>query len=409
MDKSLKVFIVDDDPDFIKLLRKYLEPEAAKVTYSTSSVDALPKIVKEKPDCLILDIMMPELDGLELCKLLRRERSLDAMKIVIVSGKSYQFDRERAFSFGADGYIVKPVNPKEFGAQLRQILEEKIGLTFWGVRGTLPVPGEGALKYGGNTSCVTLEFPRESLFIFDAGTGIKVFSDHLMAKQQQRIEAEIFISHPHWDHINALPFFAPLYVPGNEFEICGPSHGDITMRELISGQMEGVYSPIKIKKFASRVYFRDLKEEEFHIRHIKIRTMLLNHPGYCLGYRLEYKGKSVCYVTDNELYPESSRFYNSAYLEKLLKFIAGADALITDVTYTDREYEDRIGWGHSPVGLVVDLADRAGVKTLYPYHHDPDQSDGDIDAKLEAARELLAKKNSRTQCVGPQEKQLIKI
>jgi len=409
MDKGLKVFIVDDDPDFIKLLCKYLEPEAAKITHSTSSVEALPEIIAEKPDCLILDIMMPGLDGLELCKLLRREHALDAMKIVIVSGKSYQFDRERAFSFGADGYIVKPVNPKEIGAQLRQILEEKIELTFWGVRGTLPVPGEGALKYGGNTSCVTLEFPRENLFIFDAGTGIKVFSDHLMAKQEQRIEAEIFISHPHWDHINALPFFAPLYVPGNEFEICGPSHGDITMRELISGQMEGVYSPIKIKKFASRVYFRDLKEEEFDIRRIKIRTMLLNHPGYCLGYRLEYKGKSVCYVTDNELYPESSRFYNSAYLEKLLEFIRGADALITDVTYTDKEYEGRIGWGHSPVGLVVNLADRAGVKTLYPCHHDPDQSDRDIDAKLEAARELLAKKNSRTRCVGPQEKQLIKI
>ena len=409
MDKGLKVFIVDDDPDFIKLLRKYLETEAAKVGYSTSSVDAPPKIIKEAPDCLILDIMMPGLDGLELCKLLRRERSLDAMKIVIVSGKSYQFDRERAFSFGADGYIVKPVNPRQFGAQLRQILEEKIGLTFWGIRGTLPVPGEGALKYGGNTSCVTLEFPRENLFIFDAGTGIKVFSDHLMAKQERRMEAEIFISHPHWDHINALPFFAPLYVPGNEFEICGPSHGDITMRELISGQMEGVHSPIKIKKFASRVYFRDLKEEEFDIRHIKIQTMLLNHPGYCLGYRLEYKGKSVCYVTDNELYPESSRFYNSAYLEKLLKFIKGADALITDVTYTDREYEDRIGWGHSPVGLVVDLADRAGVKTLYPYHHDPDESDRDIDAKLEAARVMLAERNSNTRCVGPKEKQLIKI
>ncbi len=409
MDKGLKVFIVDDDPDFIKLLRKYLESEAARVASSTTSIDALPKIMAQKPDCLILDIMMPELDGLELCKLLRRERSLDAMKIVIVSGKSYQFDRERAFSFGADGYIVKPVHPKEFSGQLRQILAEKIELTFWGIRGTLPVPGEETLKYGGNTSCVTIEFPRENLFIFDAGTGIKLFSDHLMAKRQERIEAEIFISHPHWDHINALPFFAPLYIPGNEFEICGPSHGDVTTRELISGQMEGVYSPIKIKKFAARVYFRDLKEEEFQIRNIKIRTMLLNHPGHCLGYRLEYKGKSVCYVTDNELYPESSRFYNSAYLEKLLNFIRGADALITDVTYTDREYEARIGWGHSSVGLVVDLADRAGVKTLYSYHHDPDQSDRDIDAKLEAAREILAKRNSNTRCVGPKEKELFKI
>jgi phosphoribosyl 1,2-cyclic phosphodiesterase/CheY-like chemotaxis protein len=409
MDKNLGVFIVDDDPDHIKLLCRYLKSEAETVVHSTSSVDALPKIIEQKPDCVILDIMMPELDGLELCKLLRRERSLDAMKIVIVSGKPYQFDRERAFSFGADGYMVKPVNPKEFVDQLRQILEEKIQLTFWGVRGTLPVPGKVALKYGGNTSCVTLEFPRENLFIFDAGSGIKVFSDHIMAKQQPRIEAKLFISHPHWDHINALPFFAPLYIPGNEFEICGPFHGDTTMRELISGQMGGVYSPIKIKKFASRVFFRDLKEEEFDIHHIRIRTMLLNHPGYCLGYRLEYKSKSVCYVTDNELYPESSQFHSRAYLEKLLTFVEGTDALIIDCTYTDQEYPDRIGWGHSPVGQVVDLADRAGVRTLYLYHHDPGQSDTDIDAKLKAAQLMLKERNSTTLCVGPRENQLVKI
>jgi phosphoribosyl 1,2-cyclic phosphodiesterase/CheY-like chemotaxis protein len=409
MDKGLKVFIVDDDPDFIKLLRKYLETEAAKVGYSTSSVDAPPKIIKEAPDCLILDIMMPGLDGLELCKLLRRERSLDAMKIVIVSGKSYQFDRERAFSFGADGYIVKPVNLREFGAQLRQILEEKIGLTFWGIRGTLPVPGEGALKYGGNTSCVTLEFPRENLFIFDAGTGIKVFSDHLMAKQERRIEAEIFISHPHWDHINALPFFRPLYQRGNEFEILGSAQGDTSLSELISAQMDGVYFPIRFKEFGAHVRFTELGEQDVRVDGIQVRTLFLSHPGTCLGFRVDYNGRSVCYVTDNELYPEDTRFHDRRYVERLTAFVSGTDMLITDTTYDDADYPERMHWGHSSVGQVAKVASAARVRTWCLFHHDPDQSDNDIDAKVSAARKALERLGSDVMAIAPAEGQSFKI
>jgi len=406
---NLKVFIVDDDIEIINSLSEYLESENITVSYSLSSVSALSEILKQKPDCAILDIMMPELDGFELCKLLRSKRSLDTMKIVILTGKSYEFDRERAFSFGADGYFVKPVNPEQLTARLRNIIEDRIELTFWGVRGTLPVPGEKTLKYGGNTCCVTIEFPRDNLFIFDAGTGIKMYSDYLMAENQSRIEAKIFISHPHWDHINALPFFMPLYIQGNEFEISGPSHGDITMRELISTQMEGVYFPIRIKEFASRVYFRDLKEQEFNIDLIKISTLLLNHPGYCLGYRLEYKGKSICYVTDNELYPETNQFHNGIFKNKLLNFVNATDVLITDCTYTDEEYENKMSWGHSSVNQVVKLADRAGVRAVYLFHHDPDQSDSEIDRKLELAQALLEKKKSKTKCIAPMEKQVFKI
>lgn len=409
MKKKLKFFIVDDDLISAKRLARMLEPGAEKVSYNTSSVAALQEIISQKPDCVLLDIMMPEIDGLELAKLLRSEPDLDTMKIIVVSGKPYEFDRNRALAFGADGYIMKPVDPEKFPDQIRKIMEDRIELAFWGVRGTLPVPGKKAIKYGGNTSCISLEFPRENLFIFDAGTGIKELSDYLMENKRFRIEAKIFISHPHWDHINALPFFAPLYIQGNDFEICGPSHGDISMCDLISGQMDGVHFPINIKEFSSRVYFRDLAEEEFDIDGIKIRTMLLNHPGHCLGYRVEYKNKTICYVTDNELYPKSSQFYNKNYFSKLVSFVKNADVLITDCTYNDEEYESKISWGHSSTTQVVDLADRAGVKTLYLFHHDPNQTDDDIEAKLKTAQEMLKKKKSATRCLAPKEKQLLKI
>ncbi|MBW2651369.1 MAG: MBL fold metallo-hydrolase, partial [Deltaproteobacteria bacterium] len=289
------------------------------------------------------------------------------------------------------------------------IILDSIELTFWGVHGTLPVPGDTTVKYGGNTSCVSLEFSRGNLFIFDSGTGIKILSDHLMSEKRQFMEAKIFISHPHWDHINALPFFVPLYIPGNDFEICGPAQGDITVHDLISGQMDGVYFPIKIKEFGAGVHFRDLKEEEFDIDGIKIKTMLLNHPGHCLGYRVKYKNRIVCYITDNELYPESSQFYNERYLNRLTEFVMDADALITVCTYTDNEYESKIGWGHSSISQVVDLAHRAGVKTLYLFHHDLNQADTDIDAKLETAQALLKEKGSSTVCIAPKEKELFEI
>ncbi|MFC1858524.1 response regulator [Thermodesulfobacteriota bacterium] len=409
MKKNLRFFVVDDDPVSAKLIAKLLKDEGHEASYRTSSADALPEIIKRQPDCVLLDIMMPEIDGLELCKRLRRESPLDKTKIIVVSGKSYETDRQQAFASGADGYILKPVDRKRFFKQVKKFVEDRIELAFWGVRGTLPLPGKDSVKYGGNTSCISLGFARGNFFIFDAGTGIKSLSDHLMAEERGPIEAKIFISHPHWDHINALPFFAPLYIQSNEFEICGPAHGDVVLRDLIFGQMDGIHFPIKIKEFSSRVYYRDLKEEEFEIDGIIIKTMLLNHPGHCLGFRVEYKDRSVCYVTDNELYPESSQFYNKTYLNKLTNFIKGTDALVTDCTYTDDEYESKISWGHSSISQVVDLADRAEVKNLYLVHHDPGQTDADIETKLETAQSLMKKRKSKTRCLAPQEGQIFKI
>ncbi len=213
MNKNYKFFIVDDDRIFINVLVKFLEAEGHTVLLNTSSVGALPEIIEQKPDCVLLDMMMPEMDGLELLKKLRSEPDLDATKIVIISGKSYEFDRKRAFKFGADGYITKPIDSQKIAAQLQRIIMDKIELTFWGVHGTLPVPGSTTVKYGGNTSCISLEFSRSSFFIFDSGTGIKVLSDHLMAEKRQLMEAKIFISHPHWDHINALPFLFRFIFP----------------------------------------------------------------------------------------------------------------------------------------------------------------------------------------------------
>jgi CheY-like chemotaxis protein/phosphoribosyl 1,2-cyclic phosphodiesterase len=405
MHEKRTYFIVDDDRVFIKFLTKYLASDEVTIASSTASSGALQEIKRLKPDCLILDIMMPGIDGLELCMQVRAEPALDNTKIVVVSGKTYEIDRKRAFDMGADGYIVKPVAPDKIAGQIQRIVEDRVEMTFWGIRGTLPVPGLDTIRYGGNTSCISLEFPKGGLFIFDAGTGIKSLSDHLETQNRSQIEAKIFISHPHWDHINALPFFTPLYKQGNEFEIMGPAHGDISIRELISGQMDGVYFPIEIKEFGATVSFQNLKEGLVSIDGIKVQTVLLNHPGHCLGYRIDYKDRSICYITDNELFPKSSRFYNSAYIKKLTAFIRNTDALITDCTYGEDEYAQKIRWGHSSVTEVIHLAHGAKVGTLYMFHHDPGQTDAAIDTKNDQAQALLNKLKSTTRCVTPMERQ----
>ena len=402
-------FIVDDDRVFIKLISKFLEPLARNISHTVSSPEALDKIVDSKPDCVILDMMMPELDGLGVLEKIRAQRELADLKVIIISGKAYEFDRKRALDFGADGYITKPVDHAHFIEKVKSIMADKVLVGFWGVRGTLPVPGEQTVVYGGNTSCISLEFPRGSFFIFDAGTGIKVLSDRLAARKDAPTEMKIFISHPHWDHINALPFFSPLYVQGNDIEICGPSHGDITMQEMISGQMDGIHFPINTKEFSARVQFRELKEERLDLDGITVQTMLLNHPGHCLGYRVRYRRRSVCYITDNELFPEDNPYYNEFYVERLTEFVSGADVLITDCTYTAEEYRDKIGWGHSGIDQVVRLADRAKVKGLFLFHHDPGQSDKDIASKLVAANDLLKERGSATRCFIPREKQIFSI
>jgi len=396
-------YIVDDDPFAVETMTVLLKDAGFSVVSSTKSTGIIDDIAKKKPDVVLGDIMMPGVDGFQLCKQVRDHKALKKTKFIIVSAKAYEFDQKRSFEFGAHGYIRKPVNRETFSDKINRILDDHIDMRFWGVRGTLPVSGKDRLKYGGNTSCVTLEFPREQFFIFDGGSGIKNLGDWLLSQQRKGIRAKIFISHPHWDHINAFPFFGPLYMQGNEFEVLGANQGDKTMREMVSAQMEGVYFPITFSQFAARVYFHDLEEEKLTVEGIEVETKLLSHPGKCLGYRVNYNGRSVCYITDNEMYVETSPSYNPHYEKRLAEFVQGTDALITDCTYTDDEYATKEGWGHSCISKVVNLADLAKVKNLYLFHHDPDQKDDDIDKKYETASKMLRARKSKTKCIAPKE------
>ena len=397
-----KVLVLESRPDALDFIVDYLNELELEVEVFHEAGELLTQAEKSPVTAVIVDLLYSLSDPLSIVQRLAEAPLDHRPRLIAISDKPYEFDRNRAINLGVDAYFIQPVKRENFLHQVESLLHDFVRVQFWGVRGTLPVPGPSSIRYGGNTSCVSMEFARGQHFVFDAGSGIRLLSDHLM-KTPRRLQTKIFISHPHWDHINALPFFTPLYVQGNDIEILGASHADISMRELMSAQMDGVYFPVNFTEFAARVYFRDLTEETIDVHGIKVSTILLSHPGNCLGYRVEYSGRKLCYVTDNELYPDYTQHYNERYRERLVEFIKGADILITDTTYTDEEYRSKVSWGHSSVEEVVEIAAQANVKTLYLFHHDPAQTDEDIEKKHALSLAMVEELGSPMRVVAPAE------
>lgn len=407
--RTLNFVIVDDDEGALALYRQLITHAGHTVETTTLSQDAYGLICRIQPDIVLCDLMMPQADGFDLLQRIRKTKDMIQPTFIIISAKNYDVDKRHAFDLGVDGYITKPISPDHFIKNIIDIASHKMVVQFWGVRGTLPAPGKDTVRYGGNTNCVTLTIANKHFFIFDAGTGIRLLGEHLIRSGKLPIKANIFITHPHYDHINGIPFFGPMYVQGNEFTIYGANQGERTISDLIGRQMDSVYFPVTMSEFAANIEFHELKEESFSVESIPIKTIQLNHPGTCIGYRVDYQKKSMCYITDNELFLPTSSRYNNFEVGRLITFIKETDLLIIDSTYSDKEYKKKEGWGHSCVSQVVDVADRAKVKQMCLFHHDPAQTDKDIDTKLQLAQTLLKERHSKTNCVASKEGEIIEL
>lgn len=402
----VKFVVVDDDPDVAEMHAMMIESSGNSAVPVTDSSRALEVIAEHNPDVVVLDIMMPDVDGFEILSQIRQRWKPEELSVAVVSSVAYEHDRRRVLEMGAQAFIPKRLPIERLQERLNEVAANRAKLSFWGVRGTLPVPGDDTLRYGGNTSCVSVEFPNGSLFIFDAGSGIKRLSDRLMEEIEvtgMPLKATIFISHPHWDHINALPFFTPLYQVGNQIEIVGTSHGGISMKDLLAGQMDGPYFPVTESAFGSQIEYPAITEGAHEFGGVSVQSMLLNHPGQSMGYRVNYAGRSVCYITDVEVLSEGVPEYEPRTRARLLDFIRGTQTLIIDSTYSDEEYETHRHWGHSSIGEVARLAHEAEVETLCLFHHDPGQDDMAIDGKLAQAQEWLDQLESTTQVIAPNE------
>lgn len=247
---------------------------------------------------------------------------------------------------------------------------------FWGVRGSIAAPGPATAQVGGNTSCVEVRCG-EQLFVLDAGTGLRGLGDELLRRGEKR--AELLLSHLHWDHIQGLPFFVPLYVPGVELGLAGPAWGQGGLEGSLRRQMSAPNFPVELGDVGATLTLSELRHGSSLERgEVLIRVAKLNHPGGVLGYRLEHGGRSVVYATDTEHF--------ECIDPALSQLAQGADLLIYDAQYTPEEYPSRVGWGHSTFEAAAALAKAAGVGQLALFHHDPRRSDEGVQQIEERAR-----------------------
>ena len=261
-----------------------------------------------------------------------------------------------------------------------------IKIKFWGTRGSIPTPGRFFLKYGGNTPCVEIRCG-ETILILDAGTGMRELGASLLHEFSGNAgEYNILITHTHWDHIQGFPFFHMAYIPGNKITFYG-GNSVSALEQLIYGQMDKEYFPVTVHELASEVVFNTLTENPFYINDVKIYFTHLIHPSLSLGFRIEYKGKVVVYATDSEISndPEIEKI-NERNIGNLIK---DADILIADCQYTDEEYKNKIGWGHTSINKSVEIGNKFNVKNLFAFHHDPLRTDEQLDLMIENAEKLV--------------------
>ncbi|HEX8816422.1 MAG TPA: MBL fold metallo-hydrolase [Terriglobales bacterium] len=258
-------------------------------------------------------------------------------------------------------------------------------IKFWGVRGSTPAPQPENMRYGGNTSCVEVRVG-DSIYIFDCGTGFRCLGQSLSSEFKERpVSAHIFVSHFHWDHIQGLPFFTPLYDnPNSEFSFHGSSRVR-TLKSALEDQMNAPFFPVGLTQMQAQQNFYDLDQGTVQLESATLKSMWLNHPQGCMGFRLESKEGVLVYATDNE--PGDPLFDIN-----VRKLAEGADVLIYDAQYLPEEYAaKRRGWGHSHWREAVNVVMESGAKELVLFHHDPAHDDDCIDKIVKDARNYYPK------------------
>jgi len=252
-------------------------------------------------------------------------------------------------------------------------------LKFRGVRGSLPSPCPANLRYGGNTTCLEVRVADGSILIIDAGTGIRGLGPELDAAEA--LSLSLLLTHFHWDHIQGIPFFTPLYDARNHLDVYSP-RSVAEAREILEGQMSAPLFPVPFECLAAVRRFHQV-QEPFAVGPIRVTPFPLNHPQGASGYRLDCAGHAIVHACDHEPGVQ-------AVDDGIVRMAEGADVLICDAQYTPEEYPRRRGWGHGTWPDAVRMARRAGVRQLVLTHHDPDHDDAFLDGILALARNEFA-------------------
>ncbi|MEI6396365.1 MAG: response regulator, partial [Verrucomicrobiota bacterium] len=419
------VLIIDDDPNYRKLLGHLLRQNGWQV-FDAEEGDAGIELAKlHQPAVVLCDLLMPGSNGFQVCRALRSDNLLQHTKIVVISSRQFESDRQAAFKAGADEYVTKPIDSAQFLQLLSRIAAEAghaearkapTRLKFWGVRGSIPTPGPTTVQFGGNTSCVEVRADGQ-IIILDAGTGLRLLGRSLIAEfDTEPLDLTLLLTHTHWDHIQGLPFFTPVYEPQNRLHILGYEGSRHGLEVVLAGQMETPFFPIGLREVPANIRIEELKEMNFNVGPVRVQACFANHPGICVGYRLFTSDGSIAFFPDNEPHHDdpsspsapgggaaTALTFSHSENRKMIEFLRGTDVLIMDSQYDCEEYKQHVGWGHGCVNEVVTLALEAEVKRLLLFHHDPNHDDAKIFQMEAHARSLVAARNGKLQVEAARE------
>jgi phosphoribosyl 1,2-cyclic phosphodiesterase len=278
---------------------------------------------------------------------------------------------------------------------------------FWGTRGSIPSPGPTTVRYGGNTPCVEVRTSSGWLIVLDAGTGIRELGRSLIERANgEPIRGDIFLTHVHWDHIQGMPFFGPLFQRGNQFTIWGSKSLEPTLDHVVRSQMSPVVFPVAFEQLDATIDFCELAEGRRAANGYEVRAFEVRHPGGALGYRFAEAGNgtpALVYISDNELGTGATYDTRANWRRALVDFVRGARMLVHDSTYTAEEYERHRGWGHSTYEEAVELALDAGVETLVLFHHKPERTDDEVDQRAADCRALVQRRGAKLRILAAAE------
>lgn len=429
------IIIVDDDPMVGELSQDLLTDAGYTVTLVQESLEAIPTIKAQMPRLIITDIMMPGITGMDICKAVKTDSSLNHIKIIVVSGKSYEVEKQRAFQLGADFFLQKPYNVDTFSNTVKSILEGaapaptpdeaaaaapalvmedehpqfsdlsagQIRATVWGARGLPEQFPNSPSRYGRQTSCLSVE-TKDHLFVFDAGTGIIELGKEIVAKKRYYKDIWVVLTHFHLDHIMGLGNFAPVHDPNFSIHLIGSNDPEKTLKEVAQATF---YSSFSLTKQApkAKIDIYEILEDNYELfPGVKLSAMYANHPTSTMIYVLDILGKRITYSPDSEIWGDATAFQD--YDEKLGGFVQGSDLFIHDSVYNDKDYETYKKQGHSGLSVVVDFAvEKAQAKDLVLWHAHPDYSDEELDQMLAAANSRIQEKGYSLNCHLPSEKQ----
>ncbi|MEA3306477.1 MAG: response regulator, partial [Elusimicrobiota bacterium] len=418
--ENTDIIIIDDDPMVGELSKDLLNDEGYNVVLVQDSMEAIDTVKANMPKLIVTDIMMPGISGMEICKAMKADPALKHIKIIVVSGKSYDIEKQRAFQLGADFFLQKPYNVETFSKTVKSILEDSSGdapapppsapikaaiiqddvaqpmsdltekqirLTIWGAR-SMPysIPNLHS-KYGRQTSCISLE-TKEHIFIFDAGTGIVELGEEIMAKKNYYKEIWLFLTHFHLDHIIGLGNFKPIQDPNFIIHLVGANDPEKSLREMAQQAFYSSFSLAESTPKAKIDLYEVLEDNYELVPGVKVKTMYSNHPTNTLVYSFETMGKKIIYAPDSEIWGDATAFQD--YDEKFGLFCEDCDILIHDTNYDDKDYETYKKRGHSGLSIVVDFAaEKAKAKELIFFHLNMAYDDDRLKKMFEAAQSQI--------------------